>query len=77
MWRQIHTFLVFFAGDALGSLGIRLVVQQSQWAVLEAALSGLLWVYGVRLAAQKGTTVAAIVGIVMGVELGILIPLRR
>ena len=75
MWRQIHTFLVFLAGDLLGTLGIRLAVQQSQWVVLEAALSGLLWVYGVKLAAQKGTTVAAVVGIVVGVELGILIPL--
>ena len=66
---------MFLAGDLLGTLGIRLAVQQSQWVVLEAALSGLLWVYGVKLAAQKGTTVAAVVGIVVGVELGILIPL--
>lgn len=75
MWFHLRTFLLFFAGDALGALGIRLVNMQSQWAILEAALSGLLWVYGVKLAAQRGTTVAAVVGIVAGVELGILIPL--
>ena len=75
MWFHISTFFLFFAGDALGALGIRLVNMQSQWAVLEAALSGLLWVYGVKLAAQKGTTVAAVGGIVLGVEVGILLPL--
>ena len=73
---QAKTFAIFLAGDLLGTLGLRLCVMQSQWAVLEAAVSALLWVWGVRLAARGGTTPAVVLGIVIGVEIGILIPLQ-
>ena len=81
MWRRVNiglqakVFAVFLAGDLLGTVGLRLVVMQSQWAVLEAAVSALLWVWGVRVAARGGTTPAVVLGVVAGVEIGILIPL--
>jgi len=73
---QAKTFAIFLAGDLLGTLGLGLCVMQSQWAVLEAAVSALLWVWGVRVAARGGTTAAVVLGVVVGVEIGILIPLR-
>ncbi len=72
---QFKTFAIFLAGDLLGTLGIRFIAGQSQWAVLETVFGGLLWVYGVKLANQTGTTMAAIIGMALGVEIGILIPL--
>ena len=77
MWLRIQalTLLLFFAADTLGTIVIRLANQQSQWTVLGAALAGLLWIYSVKAATQKGTTIAAMLGILLGVELGILVPL--
>ena len=73
MWlkNQLAAFAIFFLGDATATYGIRLIAEQSEWAVLQSGVSALLWIWGVQMTTRPKTTIAMTLGVMLGTQVGI------
>lgn len=76
MFRVYGTALItFLVWDWITTAGTRFIVDQSYWSLPLAAITTLLWIYGVKLSLEtKGVVPFIVVGVVVGTWLGITWP---
>lgn len=75
MWLQIRAFLTLVLWDWVAVASTRYVVAQSDWSIPLAAVTTILWIYGVRFANQpKVRMVTITLGTIVGTWLGIRWP---
>ena len=67
-------FVIFTGWDWLATAGTRLIVEGSLFSLVLAAITTVMWVYGVRVVQGKGIIGVAVVSAILGTWLGLNVP---